>query len=126
MVKELYSVGCFTFNDAKDLASFKINYPNEWDSVKKFPLRKSTLKVENYQDFLDYLDSLEKMPDICLAYRFDSARGYGYYTTVWCNSLEIRGIFGYLESNDIEDHLVFEMIALSKWAGLKIRQNYCR
>ena len=126
MVKELYSCGCFTFESAKDLADFKINYPNEWDSVKRFPLRKSTLKVDDLQDFLDYIDSLGKMPDICLAYRHDNARNYGYYTTVWCNGLEIRGIFGYLESEDLEDHLVFEMVAMSKWRNMKVRRNCCQ
>ena len=126
MVKELYSVGCFTFESAKDLADFKINYPTEWHKVSRFPLRKSTLKVDDLQDFVDYIDSLQTLPDICLAYQSDRARGHGYYTTVWCNGLEIRGIFGYLTSDDISDHLVFEMITLSTWKGLEVRQNKCR
>ena len=126
MVKEIYSCGCFNFNSANDLAEFKINYPSDWEVVKNKPLRKSMLRMDTYQDFVDYLDSLAKQPDICLAYRFDNARWYGYTTTVWCNGLEIRGIFGYLDSDDIKDHLVFEMIALTKWAGMKIRTNLCR
>ena len=126
MVKELYSCGCFTFDSAKELAEFKTNYPSDWEEVKNKPLRKSMIAVDNYNDFVDYIDSLQTMPDICLAYQADNARGHGYYTTVWCNGLEIRGIFGYLESNNIKDHLVFEMMSLSKWKGMKIRQNYCR
>ena len=126
MVKELYSVGCFSFDSAKDLAEFKINFPNEWESVKNKALRKSTLKVDDLQDFVDYLDSLQNQPDICLAYQADRARGHGYYTTVWCNGLEVRGIFGYHDSDDIKDHLVFEIMSLSKWKGMKIRQNLCR
>ena len=80
----------------------------------------------SYQDFVDYIDSLQQMPDICLAYRADNARGHGYYTTVWVNGLEIRGIFGDLDSDIISNHLVFEMISLTKWSDIKIRQNYCR
>lgn len=114
------------FYSAKELAEFKKNYPSEWGSIKSKPLRKAGLLVETYQEFVDYLDSLQKMPDICLAYRFDNARGYGYYTTVWINGLEVRGIFGYLESNNLNDHLVFEMVAISKWYDMKIRQNHCR
>ena len=126
MVKELYSVGGFMFESAKDLADFKIHYPSEWSSVKNKPLKKSGISLDEYQDFVDYLDSLQIEPDICLAYRADNARGYGYYTTVWCNGLEIRGIFGYLDSNNLEEHLLFEMVAMSKWHGMKIRQNNCR
>ena len=125
MVKELYSCGGFTFESAKDLADFKVN-STEWDSVKHLPLKKVGLQVENYNDFVDYLDSLQSKPDICLAYRADNARGYGYYTTVWVNGLEIRGIFGYHDDDDIKDHLVYEMMSLSKWKETKIRQNYCR
>ena len=126
MVNTIYSCGCFSFNSANDLAEFKINFPNEWEVVKNKPLRKSMLSMDNYQDFVDYLDSLQSMPDICLAYRADNARGYGYYTTIWCNSLEIRGIFGYHDSDNIKDHLVFEMMSLTKWSGMKIRTNLCR
>ena len=126
MVKEIYSCGCFNFTSAKDLADFKNNYPSDWEVVKNKPLRKSMIAVDNYNDFVDYIDSLQTMPDICLAYQADNARGHGYYTTVWCNGLEIRGIFGYHESDDIKDHLVFEMMSLSKWKETKIRQNYCR
>ena len=125
MVKEIYSLGGFMFYSAEALAEFKLNFSDEWETVKDRPLRLSGLSMR-YDDFVDYLDSLQKMPDICLAYRADNARGYGYYTTVWCNGLEVRGIFGYLESNNIKDHLVFEMVAMSKWHGMEIRQNYCR
>jgi len=126
MVKEIYSIGGFMFYSAKEVAEFKIQEPEYWQEVKHLPLKKSGIQVENYQDFVDYLNSLEKMPDICLAYSFDNARWYGYTTTVWCNGLEVRGIFGYHDSNNIKDHLVFEMVAMSKWRNLKIRQNNCR
>ena len=126
MVKEIYSLGGYNFYSAKELAEFKINYPSDWEVVKNSPLKLRGLCLTDYDDFVDYLDSLQTMPDICLAYRADNARGYGYYTTLWVNGLEIRGIFGYHESNNIDDHLVYEMVALSKWAGMKIRQNYCR
>ena len=124
MVKEIYNLGGFNFYSAKELAEFKINFPSEWESVKHMPLKLSGICMD-YQDFVDYIDSLQNL-DICLAYRYDNARGYGYYTTVWVNGLEVRGIFGYLESDNIDDHLVYEMVNLSKWAGLKIRTNYCR
>ena len=126
MVNTIYSIGGFNFDSAKDLAEFKINFPNEWEVVKNKPLRLSILEMDSLQDFVDYIDSLQKMPDICLAYRADNARGHGYYTTVWVNGLEIRGIFGYLDSDIISNHLVFEMISLTKWSDIKIRQNYCR
>ena len=126
MVKELYSCGCFTFESAKDLASFKVEFPNEWHEVSRFPLRKSTLKVDDLQGFLDYIDSLETLPDICLAYQADRARNHGYYTTVWVNGLEVRGIFGYLSSDNIDEHLVYETVAFSKWKGMKVRRNCCR
>ena len=126
MVKEIYSIGGFYFYSAKEVAEFKTQETEYWEQVKHLPLKKRGISMESYQDFLDYLDSLEKEPDICLAYSFDNARGHGYYTTVWCNGLEIRGIFGYLDSDDIKEHLLFEMVALSKWKEMKIRQNYCR
>ena len=125
MVKELYSLGGYCFYSAKELAEFKTN-EEYWQEVKHLPLFLSGLSLESYQDFLDYLDSLEKQPEICLAYRADNARGHGYYTTVWCNNLEVRGIFGYHDNDNIKDHLVFEMVSQSKWAGMKIRTNYCR
>ena len=126
MVNKLYSCGGYIFHSAKELAEFKINNPSDWDIIKTQPLKLSTLAVDSYQEFLDYIDSLQNKPDICLAYRADNARGYGYYTTVWCNGLEIRGIFGYLDSNNIDEHLVYEIMSLSKWKETKIRQNYCR
>ena len=126
MVKEIYSLAGFNFYSAKELAEFKTQFPSEWELVKNSPLKLRGLKVDNYQDFVDYIDSLGKMPDICLAYRADNARGHGYYTTLWLNGLEIRGVFGYHESDNIEDNFVFEMVAMSKWHGMKIRQNYCR
>ena len=126
MVKELYTLGGFCFYSAKELANFKIDFPEEWEQVKHLPLKKSGLQVTTYQDVVDYLDSLQKMPDICLAYKFDNARWYGYYTTVWINGLEVRGVFGYHESNDISQHLLFEIISMTKWAGMEIRQKCCR
>ena len=128
MVKEIYSCGCFNFSSAKDLADFKINFPSDWEVVKNKPLRKSMIRMDFYQDFVDYLYSLQSMPDICLAYCPDNARGHGYYTTLWCNKLEIRGIFGYLDSDNIYELVdeIDQFISLTKWKGMKIRQNYCR
>ena len=114
------------FDSVKDTAEFKTNFTEYWEEVKHLPLKKVGLQVTTYQDFVDYLDSLAKQPDICLAYRADNARGYGYTTTVWCNCLEIRGIFGYHDSNNIEEHELFNIVAMSKWAGMKVRQNRCR
>ena len=125
MVKEIYSIGGFYFYSAREVAEFKTQFPDEWEAVKDRPLKLSGLSMD-YDDFLDYLDSLEKMPDICLAYRADNARGYGFYTTLWIDGLDVSGIFGYLDSNNLEEHLLFEMIAMSKWTGMKIRQNCCR
>ena len=122
MVKEIYSIGGFNFYSAKEVAEFK--FTSEWEIIKDKPLKLSGLSLD-YDDFVDYLDSLQTMPDICLAYKADRARGHGYYTALWINGLEIHGIFGYHES-DLKDHLIFEMVNLSKWAGMKIRQNYCR
>lgn len=126
MVKEIYTLGGYNFYSAKELADFKINFPEYWEEVKNKPLKKSGLEVQTYQDFVGYLDSLERQPDICLAYKSDNARGHGYYTTLWCDGLEIRGIFGYHDDDDIHKHLVFEITSMSKWAGMKIRQNCCR
>ena len=126
MVKEIYSIGGFYFYSAREVAEFKLQEPEYWQEVKNLPLKKRGLLIETYQDFVNYLDGLEKEPDICLDYRLDNERWYGYTTTVCCNGLEIRGIFGYLESNNIKDHLVFDMVAMSKWHGMEIRQNNCR
>ena len=126
MVKEIYSIGGFYFYSAKEVADFKTQESEYWEQVKHLPLKKRGIQVETYQDFLDYLDSLEKEPDMCLAYRPDTARGHGYYTAVWVNGLEVRGIFGYHDSDIISNHLVFEMLSLTKWSEMKIRQNYCR
>ena len=128
MVKEIYSLGGYCFYSAKDLADFKIQFPDEWELMKDSPLRLSGLSMSSYDDFPDYLDSLENMPDICLAYRADNARGHGLYTSLWINGLEVRGIFGYYES-DLISELVDEIdqfISQSKWAGMKIRTNLCR
>ena len=126
MVKDIYSIGGFLFYSAKEVAEFKEQEPEYWEEVKHLPLKKMGIKLDTYQDFVDYLDSLAKQPDICLAYSFDNARWYGYYTTLWVNGLEIRGIFGYHDSDNISDHLVFEILSLTKWSDIKIRQNYCR
>ena len=123
MVKEIYSLGGFCFYSAKELAEFKIQEPEYWEQVSNLPLKKTGLKVDSYQDFLDYLNSLKQEPDICLAYLVDNVRWYGYITTVWCNGLEVLGIFGHHDSEDIKDHLVFEIISQSKWSGMEIRQE---
>ena len=127
MVKELYSCGGYIFNSANDLAEFKIQFPEEWELMKDSPLRLRGLCMD-YDDFVDYLNSLQNKPDICLAYRADNARGHGLYTTMWINGLEVRGIFGYYESDDIYELVdeVDQFISQSKWAGMKIRTNYCR
>lgn len=126
MVNTIYSLGGFYFYSAKEVAEFKVNYPTEWDIVKDRPLKLSGLSMSSYDDFVDYIDSLQYKPDICLAYRADNARGHGYYTTLWCNNLEIRGIFGYHQSDNIKDDIIFEIVSLSKWKGMKIRTNFCR
>ena len=97
MVKELYSCGCL-----------------------------SELSMSSLQDFVDYIDSLQTTPDICLAYRADNARGHGLYTTIWVNHIEVQGIFGYLDSDNIKKHLIYEIITLSKWDGIEIRTKRCR
>ena len=126
MIQEIYSLGGYMFDSAKDMAEFKTNFQEYWEEVKNKPLKKVGLRIDTYQDFVDYLNGLTKMPDLCLAYRADNARGHGYYTTLWCNGLEIRGIFGYHDSDDIHKHLVFEITAMSKWYDMKVRQNLCR
>jgi len=127
MVNKIYSCGGFNFTSAKDLADFKIQFPDEWETVKDSPLKLSGISM-SYDDFSDYLNSLKNMPDICLAYRQDRARGHGLYTTLWVDGLEIRGIFGYYESDNIYELVdeIDEFISQSKWVGMKIRQNYCR
>ena len=115
------------FYSAKELAEFKIQFPKEWEAVKDRPLKLSGVCMD-YDDFVDYIDSLQSMPDICLAYRADNARGHGLYTTMWINGLEVRGIFGYYESDSIYELVdeVDQFISQSKWNGLKIRTNFCR
>ena len=115
------------FHSAKELAEFKIQFTDEWESVKDSPLKLSGLSMR-YDDFVDYLNDLQNQPDICLAYRADNASGHGLYTTLWIGGLEIRGIFGYYASDDIYQLVdeVDQFINQSKWAGMKIRQNYCR
>ena len=127
MVKEIYSLGGYRFNSAKELAEFKIQFPVSWESMKDMPLKLRGLSM-GYDDFSDYLDSLKNMPDICLAYKPDNARGHGLYTTLWINHIEVRGIFGYYESDNIYELLdeVEQFVSQSKWAGMKIRTNLCR
>ena len=127
MVKEIYSCGGYKFDSVKSLAEFKTQFPEEWELIKDSPLKLSGLCM-SYDDFVDYLNSLQKMPDICLAYRRDNARGHGFYTSLWANGLEIRGIFGYYESNSIQELVdeVDDFISQSVWAGMKIRTNLCR
>ena len=127
MVKEIYSLGGYYFYSAKEVAEFKINYPSDWEVMKDKPLRLSGLSL-TYDDLVDYLDSLPNQPDICLAYRADNARGHGYYTTLWINGLEVRGIFGYFQSDSIYELVdeIDQFISMSKWHGMKIRTNYCR
>ena len=127
MVKETFSLGGYRFYSAKDLAEFKTQYPQEWELIKDSPLKLSGLVME-YDDFPDYLNSLENKPDICLAYRADNARGHGLYTTLYINKLEVRGIFGYYESDSVYELIeeVDQLISQSKWAGMKIRTNCCR
>ena len=127
MVNKIYSLGGYNFHSAKDLADWKLNFPSDWEGVKNIPLRLSGISMQ-YDDFVDYLNSLQNMPDICLAYRADRARGHGLYTSLWINGLEIRGIFGYHDSDNVYKLVDFidQLINQSKWAGMKIRRNYCR
>ena len=129
MVKEIYSIGGFFFYSAEELAEFEfsISYPSDWEVVKGKPLRLSGLCMQ-YDDFVDYLDSLQTQPDICLAYKSDRARGHGFYTALWVNGLKIHGIFGYHESDSLNELVdeVDQFVSLSKWAGMKIRTNNCR
>ena len=128
MVNKIYSLNGYKFYSAKDLAEFKLNFPSDWEVVKDSPLKQSGLSMEYYNDFVDYLDSLQNMPDICLAYRPDRARGHGHYTSIWIDNLEIRGIFGYHDSDNVFELVdeIDQFINQSKWTGLKIRMNYCR
>ena len=127
MIKKIYSLGGYRFYSVQELAEFKTNFPEEWDAVKDSPLRLSGVCMD-YDDFADYLNSLQNKPDICLAYRADNARGHGLYTTLWVDKLEVRGIFGYYDSDDIYELVdeVDQFISQSKWAGMKIRTNFCR
>ena len=128
MVNKIYSLGGYNFHSAKELAEFKSNFPSDWEVVKDSPLHLSGLSMEEYQDFVDYLDNLPYMPDICLAYKVDRARGHGLYTSIWINALEIRGIFGYHNSDNVNGLVdeIDQLINQSKWAALKIRRHYCR
>ena len=121
MVKEVYSLGEYCFYSAKSLAEFKTRFPYSWESVKDKPLKLSGVFL-TYDDFPDYLDSLENQPNICLTYNFDDYHGYGFYTTLWCNGLRVHGIFSYYE-NSIYELLdeIDQFISKSKWAGMKIR-----
>lgn len=131
MVKEIYSLGSYIFYSAEALAEFKLNFPDDWEKVQNKPLKKTGIILESYQDFLDYLNSLNHCPDICIDYSSDVDRweGYvdrweGYPTTVWCDNIEVRGIFVYQESLSLEEHWVFEIISQSKWSGMKIIQKF--
>ena len=128
MVNTIYSCGGYRFESAKDLADFKIQFPDEWKLVKDSPLKLSGLYVSSYDELIDYLNSLQDMPDIYLAYQVDRARGYGFYTRLWVNGLEVNGIFGYYESNSILEMVdeVDQFVSQSKWNGLKIRTKLCR
>ena len=123
MVKELYSCGGYTFNSAKDFAEFKTEFSEYWEDVKDSPLKKTGIMLESCQDFLDYLNSLNHCPDICIDYIADEYMEEFYHTTVWCDNIEVCGFFACQPIN-LEEHWVFEIISQSKWSGMKIIQKF--
>ena len=123
MVKEIYSLGGFRFYSAEELAEFKLNFPDEWEKVQNEPLKKSGIMLKSSQDFLDYLNSLNHCPDICIDYTAGFGMCEGYPTTVWCDDLEVLGIFSYQESLTLAEHWVFKIVAQSKWSGMKLSQK---
>ena len=123
MVKEIYSLGRYIFYSAEELAEFKLNFPDEWEEVQNEPLKKRGIRIDSYQDFLDYLDSLDHCPEICIDYSANGDRCEGYPTTVWCDGIEVRGIFSCQDSLILEEHWAFKIITQSKWSGMKIWQK---
>ena len=123
MVKEIYSLGGFMFYSAEALAEFKLNFPDNWEEVQNKPLKKTGIMLESCQDFLDYLNSLNHCPDICIDYTADDYMEEFYDTTVWCDNIEVRGFFACQPIN-LEEHWVFEIISQSKWSGMKIIQKF--
>ena len=123
MVKEIYSLGGFMFYSAEALAEFKLNFPDDWEKVQNKPLKKTGIMIDSCQDFLDYLNSLNHCPDICIDYSADVYMEEFYHTTVWCDNIEVRGIFA-CQSINLEEHWVFEIISQSKWSGMKIIQKF--
>ncbi len=123
MVKDLYSLDGYIFYSANDLAEFKLNFTDAWEQVKDKPLKKCGIVLKSHQDFLDYLNSLNHCPDIWIDYSAHGIMCEGYPTTVWCDNLEVRGIFQYQESLYLEDHWVFKIVSQSKWSGMKIWQK---
>ena len=117
MMKEIYSIGGFYFYSAKEVAEFKTQETEYWEQVKHLPLKKRGIMLESLDNFLDYLNSLEHCPDICIEYSADDYMEEFYHTTVWCDNLEVRGI-------NLEEHWVFEIISQSKWSGMKIIQKF--
>ena len=123
MVKDIYSLGGYIFYSAEELAEFKLNFPDNWEEVQNEPLKKCGIMIESSQDFLDYLDSLDHCPDIRIDYSANGDRWEGYPTTVWCDDIEVRGIFSYQDSLILEEHWAFKIITQSKWSGMKIWQK---
>ena len=111
------------FYSAEALAEFKLNFPDDWEKVQNKPLKKTGIMLESCQDFLDYLNSLNHCPDICIDYSADVDRWEGYPTTVWCDDIEVRGIFSYQKSLTLAEHWVFKIVTQSKWSGMKIIQK---
>ena len=92
MIKEIYSLGRYLFYSAEELAEFKLNFPNNWEEVQNMPLKKAGIILKSHQDFLDYLNSLNHCPDICIDYSPDGHMWEDYPTTVWCDDIEVCGI----------------------------------
>ena len=111
------------FDSVEALAEFKLNFPDDWEKVQNKPLKKTGIMIDSCQDFLDYLNSLKHCPDICIDYSADVDRWEGYPTTVWCDNIEVLGIFACQPIN-LEEHWVFEIISQSKWSGMKIIQKF--
>ena len=119
MVKEIYSLGRYIFYSAEQLAEFKLNFPDEWEKVQNEPL----IMIESSQEFLDYLNSLNHCPDILIDYSPDGHMWEGYPTTVWCDDIEVCGIYSCQDSLTLADHWVFKIVSQSKWSGMKIWQK---
>ena len=72
---------------------------------------------------LNFLNSLEETPEICLSYSYNVV-GAGVYTQLRINNFLIEGACGY--TNYIDRSPICEVVYSSKWRGTPIRQRLCR